>query len=198
MEYSDESQGQALSCFYPRSRRLVSIIDAECFSAIILMNSSASCATIVRLRYLTLYDDQSEFMFSTGAIGLWSIVEEGIGIIAGSMPALRPLLSLPIFGRSSVHSNSHQPSTTNSRLTPNPRDQLNEHDRSILKMNTYRTHVPTESAPHRSKPRMSSDDDGDSQKNILKVTRWTITAESSTTVDDWSRQQALGWENRLG
>ncbi|KAK8062427.1 hypothetical protein PG997_014524 [Apiospora hydei] len=51
------------------------------------------------LRYLTLYDDQNEFMFSTGAIGLWSILEEGIGIIAGSLPALRPLLSLRAFWR---------------------------------------------------------------------------------------------------
>ncbi|PSR88669.1 hypothetical protein BD289DRAFT_481956 [Coniella lustricola] len=58
----------------------------------------ASCATIIRLRYLTLYDDRSEFMYSAGPIGLWSIIEEGIGIVAGSMPALRPLLSLPIFG----------------------------------------------------------------------------------------------------
>lgn len=37
-------------------------------------------------------------MYSAGPIGLWSVIEEGIGIVAGSMPALRPLLSLPIFG----------------------------------------------------------------------------------------------------
>ncbi len=37
-------------------------------------------------------------MYSTGKIGLWSVIEEGIGIIAGSLPALRPLLSLSFFG----------------------------------------------------------------------------------------------------
>ncbi|KAH9219496.1 hypothetical protein DL95DRAFT_422703 [Leptodontidium sp. 2 PMI_412] len=59
--------------------------------AVILgMGAVASCATIVRLRYLNLYNDPAEFMFGTGKIGLWSMVEEGIGISAGSLPALRP------------------------------------------------------------------------------------------------------------
>lgn len=62
--------------------------------------NSASCATIVRLRYLTLYNNTAEFMYSTGQIGLWSVIEEGIGITAGSMPALGPLLHSRVFGRS--------------------------------------------------------------------------------------------------
>lgn len=65
---------------------------------LLIFLSSASCATIIRLRYLTLYNNQAEFMYSTGSIGLWSIIEESIGIIAGSLPALRPLLSLSVFG----------------------------------------------------------------------------------------------------
>lgn len=39
-------------------------------------------------------------MYSTGQIGLWSVIEEGIGITAGSMPALGPLLHSRVFGRS--------------------------------------------------------------------------------------------------
>lgn len=140
-------------------------------------------------------------MFSTGAIGLWSIIEEGIGIIAGSMPALRPLLNLPMFGRSTVHSDSHQPSAgiSNSRLTPNPMHRLQDEPVDGVKMNTFRTaatSTTTESGLHRSKPKTSSDDDGDSQKNILKETQWTVTAENSPAADDWARQQVLGWNNR--
>lgn len=47
-------------------------------------------------------------MYSAGAIGLWSMVEEGIGIIAGSMPALRPLLDLPVFRRGSTNGSDSQ------------------------------------------------------------------------------------------
>lgn len=39
-------------------------------------------------------------MYSTGQIGLWSVIEEGIGLTAGSMPALGPLLHTRVFGRS--------------------------------------------------------------------------------------------------
>ncbi|TGO61670.1 hypothetical protein BOTNAR_0125g00150 [Botryotinia narcissicola] len=35
----------------------------------------ASCATIVRLRYLSLYSDPTVFMFGTGRIGLWSVID---------------------------------------------------------------------------------------------------------------------------
>jgi hypothetical protein len=45
-------------------------------------------------------------MYSAGAIGVWSMIEEGIGIIAGSMPALRPLLDLSIFRRGTSSSGS--------------------------------------------------------------------------------------------
>ena len=53
---------------------------------------SASTATIVRLKFLVLYDDAPEFMYSIAKIAVWSILEEGIGITAGSLPMLRPLL----------------------------------------------------------------------------------------------------------
>lgn len=42
-------------------------------------------------------------MYGTGKIGFWSLMEEGIGIIAGSLPALRPLLSLKVGFSSSMN-----------------------------------------------------------------------------------------------
>lgn len=140
-------------------------------------------------------------MFSTDTIGLWSIIEEGIGIIAGSMPALRPLLSLPVFGRSTLHSDSYQPSAgiSNSRLTPSPMRRLDSKPSDGVKMTTSRAATSATKGPglYRSRPRPSSDDDGDSQKNILKETQRAVIAENSLAADDWSRQQVLGWNNRI-
>ncbi|KAG8157362.1 hypothetical protein KVR01_012746 [Diaporthe batatas] len=149
----------------------------------------ASCATIIRLRYLTLYNDQAEFMFSTGQIGLWSVVEEGIGICAGSLPTLRPLLSLSVFGGST--NASKYPSRGTAPLSAsNHLDQAEQGD--AVKLDTMRS-----SRTSKNRPRASTDDD--SVKHILKETRVTVTAETYNANDDpWPRQQVLGWDAHVG
>jgi hypothetical protein len=111
---------------------------------------SASCATIVRLRYLSLYSDPTEFMLATGKVGIWSIIEEGIGITAGSLPALRPLLSL---SRSGTSSNK-----------PSERTPMPVKSSRVIRMDTFRELVE----------RDGGDGDGDSQKYILKETQVTV------------------------
>lgn len=150
---------------------------------------SASCATIVRLRFLTLYNDQSEFMYSTGQIGLWSVIEEGIGITAGSMPALRPILSLPFFNhfsRSGSGSGGSGAGTLHS--TANGLQGRRTYNGDTVGMNTLRSQRNP-----RSKDEVSGD--GESQKYILKETQVSVTAEAYSGGDDWKRQQALGWTN---
>ncbi|KAK7734024.1 hypothetical protein SLS53_008019 [Cytospora paraplurivora] len=142
----------------------------------------ASCATIVRLKYLTLYSNTTEFMYSTGQIGLWSVVEEGIGITAGSLPALRPVLSLPFFNRfgrtGSGGSNGATMRSSGNRLRVN--------DEEGTDMDTLR------SKNARSKGQVSGD--GESQKYILKETQVSVTAEHYTGAEEgWKRQQTLGW-----
>lgn len=151
--------------------------------------TSASCATIIRLRYLTLYNDQAEFMFSTGQIGLWSVVEEGIGICAGSMPTLKPLLSLSIFGGSTNASNDPSRGT----LPLSASNHLNQGEqRDAVKMDTIRS-------PRESKNKQRGSTDDDSLKHILKETHVTVTAETYNSNDDsWSRNQVLGWDHRVG
>ncbi|ETS82339.1 hypothetical protein PFICI_04215 [Pestalotiopsis fici W106-1] len=62
----------------------------------------ASSATLVRLRYLLHYSDPDNYLYSVADIAIWSVVESGIGIIAGSAPALRPLLKyIPFLGDTS-------------------------------------------------------------------------------------------------
>ncbi|CAJ0542945.1 Ff.00g003320.m01.CDS01 [Fusarium sp. VM40] len=53
----------------------------------------ASLCTIIRLPYLKYYTIQSNYLYNVTNIVLWSLVESGIGIIAGSLPSLRKLVS---------------------------------------------------------------------------------------------------------
>ncbi|RDL30706.1 uncharacterized protein BP5553_10051 [Venustampulla echinocandica] len=98
----------------------------------------------------------AEFMFSTGKIGFWSVIEEGIGIIAGSLPALRPLLSLPFLGRITTTKSSGPASgSRGSRL----KQSRSGHQvlGSNVKMDNFQQLG-------------DRDRDGDSQKHILKET----------------------------
>lgn len=59
----------------------------------------------MRLRWLLAYSEPDAYLESIAHIAFWSILESGLGIIAGSLATLRPLLrSLPFFG--SMHPSS--------------------------------------------------------------------------------------------
>ncbi|KAF1945262.1 hypothetical protein EJ02DRAFT_51235 [Clathrospora elynae] len=134
----------------------------------------ASCATIVRLKYLTLYSDPGEFMYSTGSIGFWSLMEEGIGIIAGSLPALRPLLSLRI----RISTSSNTPAASGNAYPPISHSRQPP-SRSAIMMDNFQT-LGDNDLDH---------SDGDSQKNIIKETKYTVT--SSAYVND-----SGGWDHK--
>lgn len=59
----------------------------------------ASTANLVRLQYILTYQSTVDYLYGIAHIALWSIVESGTGIIAGSMPALAPLIKhIPLIG----------------------------------------------------------------------------------------------------
>jgi hypothetical protein len=140
------------------------------------LSTSASCATIVRLKYLTLYSDPGEFIYATGKIGFWSLLEEGIGIIAGSLPALRPLLSLRI----RVTTTSQSPAASgnaylsSSRSKPRPRPDM--------MLDTFQT-LGDNDIDH---------GDADSQKNIIKETRYTVTSDRLPS----GHAQDMNWDQK--
>ncbi|KAI1064900.1 hypothetical protein LB507_001265 [Fusarium sp. FIESC RH6] len=135
----------------------------------------ASCATVIRLGYLTRYNDPTEFVYSTGAIGLWSIMEEGIGIVAGSMPALRPLLNLPIFGRS-TYGSAGASNQGSSHMNPSHfSNKRKKSQRDDLEMDTFHGNMTTKVSHGREEKQ--SLDDSDSQKFILKSTQVVMTTE---------------------
>lgn len=117
------------------------------------------------------------------------MVEEGIGICAGSMPTLRPLLSLSIFGGSTNASKDPSHGT----LPLSASNHLNHGEQSdVVRMETMRS-------PRTSKHKQRGSTDDDSVKHILKETHVTVTAETYNTNDDpWARRQVLGWDSRVG
>ncbi|KKK15858.1 hypothetical protein ARAM_003880 [Aspergillus rambellii] len=59
-------------------------------AGILSMGCVASAAVIVRIPYLHYYKDP-DFLYATTDISIWSNVEAGLGITAGSLVTLRPL-----------------------------------------------------------------------------------------------------------
>ncbi|KAK7911969.1 hypothetical protein PG985_014450 [Apiospora marii] len=190
------------------------------FSVMIILGLAAfaSCATVVRLRYLTLYNNPTEFMYSTGAIGLWSVLEEGIGIIAGSLPALRPLLSLRSLGGNG-RSNGTSASDLN-QLPPTAEDQQEQKQQeegslrpshmrrvsSAIRLSVLNFSPASESGSLRgwgsrrgsTRGGYGDEDDGDaaSQKHIFKEVHVSVQAEDLDQIspEDWIREQVLGWD----
>ncbi|KAI4643561.1 hypothetical protein J4E93_006571 [Alternaria ventricosa] len=133
-------------------------------AVMLALASFASCATIVRLKYLTLYSDPGEFMYSTGKIGFWSLTEVGIGLIAGSLPPLRPLLSLRI----RVSAGSNTPAASGGQAYQSGINNRQPTSRSrVIAMDTFQTLGDNDEADN---------SDGDSQKNIIKETKFTVTS----------------------
>ncbi|KAI8933816.1 hypothetical protein NX059_009518 [Plenodomus lindquistii] len=126
--------------------------------------SFASCATIVRLKYLTLYSDPGEFLYGTGKIGFWSLTEEGIGIIAGSLPSLKPLLSLRI----RITTSSATPGASGNMYPSNPMSRPTPSRGGNIMLDEFQTLADDGEA--------GSDGDGDSQKNIIKETKFSVTS----------------------
>jgi hypothetical protein len=132
-----------------------------------------------------LYSDPGEFMYSTGKIGFWSLTEVGIGLIAGSLPPLRPLLSLRV--RVSAGSNSpvggasggKQHATTSNRQ-PTSRSR-------VIAMDTFQSLGDND----------DGESDGDSQKNIIKETKFTVTSMSASGAGG-NEQQGNEWGMKEG
>ncbi|KAH8198456.1 hypothetical protein TruAng_007388 [Truncatella angustata] len=57
---------------------------------ILCMAAVASCAVIVRLGYVENFRNP-DFLWSTTDIAIWSQIEQGLAITAGSLPTLKPL-----------------------------------------------------------------------------------------------------------
>ncbi|KAL4876789.1 hypothetical protein BJY04DRAFT_231402 [Aspergillus karnatakaensis] len=71
---------------------------------ILSLGAIASVAVVMRLPYLHNYSD-TDFLYSTYQIAIYSIMETGLAIIAGSLITLRPLFRWFLDGNSSYRRN---------------------------------------------------------------------------------------------
>lgn len=55
----------------------------------------ASVASIVRTVYTDAYSSEDNYLYNTGRIVLWTVIECGLGIVAGSLPMLKFSRSKP-------------------------------------------------------------------------------------------------------
>ncbi|KAJ5947517.1 hypothetical protein N7466_000532 [Penicillium verhagenii] len=76
---------------------------------ILSLGAIASVAVVIRLPFLHFYLDR-DFLYSTYQIAIWSIIETGLGIIAGSLVTLRPLfrwfLDASLYGKNKRYGKS--------------------------------------------------------------------------------------------
>lgn len=120
-----------------------------------LIESSASTATLVRLRFLLALLDSQTFLYTSIKIALWTVIELAIGIFAGSLPHLRPLLRyLPFVHDSSNHD------TPGAR----PSEMRGKSQQASFRMDTYKTGTFVEAG--RVKRNLG---DGDSEEHILEA-----------------------------
>ncbi|KAJ5947450.1 hypothetical protein N7466_000465 [Penicillium verhagenii] len=82
---------------------------------ILSMACIASSAVIVRLPFVATFAEP-DFLYSTYQIAIWSCTEAGLGITAGSLATLRPLLRHWLGSRSENYPSSGFPRNSNPRL----------------------------------------------------------------------------------
>ncbi|KAJ5381961.1 uncharacterized protein N7496_004389, partial [Penicillium cataractarum] len=81
---------------------------------ILSLGAIASVAVIIRIPFLHHYAD-TNFLYSTYQIAIWTIIETGLGITAGSLITLRPLFRWLLDGSLSYGRNGHTPERTSGR-----------------------------------------------------------------------------------
>lgn len=101
LEQSNEMVDEDFGWSCPGTGCLVrSYIHAEYLVLIFSLSDRASTGNLVRFQYVIAYENTTNYYYGIANIAIWSIVESGTGIIAGSAPALAPLIKhIPIIGR---------------------------------------------------------------------------------------------------
>ncbi|KAL6158773.1 hypothetical protein ACJBU6_02873 [Exserohilum turcicum] len=121
------------------------------FVAGILAFATIGCAsTIMRMCYMHTIVNGNDFLYATTDIGIWSTVEPGIGIIAGSIATSQPLIRRLICCRESVQA-LRQDSLPQYHLTKATHSPSNSHsyqpslalsDLGPMELNFITSHIP--------------------------------------------------------
>ena len=125
--------------------------------------TSASTATIVRLKYLVAYNSPEDYLLNIAHIAIWSITESGLGLIAGSLATLRPLLRyIPFLSQSST---SRTPASGRKARPSQQSHKLHPIGNNYKQGSFHHTIIEA------GEPDWEASSDSDSQKNIVSGTR---------------------------
>ncbi|KAF1960140.1 hypothetical protein CC80DRAFT_438682 [Byssothecium circinans] len=164
--------------------------NAKIYVGVILaLGVLASIATIVRMRYLLAYQDPDDFVYGITPIAIWSEVECCIGIVAGSLATMRPLLRyLGIRGFSS----NGRSRTIDRTSTVNREYSLREIGSSVSRIAASYQYT-IERRKGDMAPRDVTDD-GESQRQILEIKPLEIVVESGyeVTVEGSTPKEGFG------
>lgn len=109
--------------------------------------NSASSAVIIRIPWVHTFEEINDFLYATVEIAIWSNIETGLGISAGSLATLRPLLRR-FFPRSSRDGGSYTPAPGSRRLPLGSLDSGAQHrfrpDKLAVTVTTVQSHHPGE------------------------------------------------------
>ncbi|CAG7917657.1 unnamed protein product [Penicillium olsonii] len=106
---------------------------------ILSMACIASSAVIVRIPFVKTFDDLNDFLYATVQIAYWSNLEAGLGITAGCLATLRPLLRHWFGSRADPSYSAGFPKDTYGRRTgasqsrPMPLSSMNGTERGDLR-----------------------------------------------------------------
>ncbi|BCR90151.1 putative integral membrane protein [Aspergillus chevalieri] len=107
----------------------------------------ASSAVIIRIPWVHTFEEINDFLYATVEIAIWSNIETGLGISAGSLATLRPLLRR-FFPRSSRDGGSYTPAPGSRRLPLGSLDSGAQHrfrpDKLAVTVTTVQSHHPGE------------------------------------------------------
>ncbi|KAI0023809.1 hypothetical protein F4780DRAFT_24345 [Xylariomycetidae sp. FL0641] len=163
-------------------------------AGILALGAVASLTTIIRLPYLGAYTALEDTYYKVCNIVLWSQIECGIGIIAGSLPSLRRLLKgLVGSSKDASYGDSAGPNLN----TIGGGNRSGKMSRSVKMSSLSRQGGNTttcEAIDENGHTWMELDDDSESQKRII-----TRTHEVSVSVEDngpLDRSRTIGSERR--
>ncbi|KAH7150212.1 hypothetical protein B0J13DRAFT_285537 [Dactylonectria estremocensis] len=167
---------------------------------LLAMGCVASSAVIARFPYLPMFR-KPDFLWNTLDIAIWSTVEQGLAIIAGSLATLRPLIKLAAF-RLGLTSKPHtaRPSDYASGLaTPRAGTQLGFSPRDAYTLSS----IGRDEAVDAKKGGLNSGSSSEFQAGIKRETKWEIkvskagkseSEEELRSPQPWAAKQVSRWD----
>lgn len=148
----------------------------------------------MKITTIVVYGRTGDFLFDSTGLTIWTTTELNVGIIAGSVPCLKPLFKA-IMERSGYVSNTKAQTKPNHRSYTlqssgrNTKGISSQADRGEFPMQTFKTEVGV-----KVKPRGEFPDDV-SEESLLALEGIVKTTQVSVSSDNHSRKSLVGGES---